>query len=59
MAHWVTTEVAGKLRTNSSDWRESYQDYLRGVIEETTPYQITQGGPVIGEGFDWYYMVHR
>ncbi|KAF8915220.1 beta-galactosidase, domain 2-domain-containing protein [Mucidula mucida] len=55
MAHWVTTEVAGKLRTNSSDWRESYQDYLRGVIEETTPYQITQGGPVIAVQIDNEY----
>ncbi len=24
-------------------------DYILGIIEETGPYQITEGGPVIGE----------
>lgn len=48
MAHWVTSEIAGKLRTNDTDWRDSYQQYIRGVIDESVPYQITRGGPIIG-----------
>ncbi len=48
IAHWATTEVAGRLRSNDSDWREAWQDYILGFIEETVPYQITEGGPVIG-----------
>ncbi|KAF7375372.1 hypothetical protein MSAN_00424700 [Mycena sanguinolenta] len=48
IAHWITAEVAGRLRTNDSDWTDAWQDYIRGIIEETAPYQINVGGPVIG-----------
>ena len=48
IAHWVTSEVAGHLRTNATDFRASWQDYIQGVIEQTARYQITEGGPVIG-----------
>ncbi|KAF9016306.1 glycoside hydrolase family 35 protein [Hymenopellis radicata] len=51
IAHWATTEVAGRLRSNDSDWREAWQDYVLGFIEETSPYQITEGGPVIDNEF--------
>jgi hypothetical protein len=51
IAHWVTSEVAGHLRTNDSDWTEAWGDYIRGIIRETAPYQIDRGGPVIGESF--------
>ncbi|TRM65792.1 glycoside hydrolase family 35 protein [Schizophyllum amplum] len=47
IAHWATSEVAGTLRTNATDWRAAYQDYMRGIIAETADYQITEGGPVI------------
>ena len=47
IAHWATSEVAGRLRTNATDWRAAYQDYMQGIIAETAPYQITEGGPVI------------
>ncbi|KAJ7174213.1 glycoside hydrolase, partial [Mycena crocata] len=48
IAHWVTTEVAGQLRTNDSDWSAAWQDYIQAIIKETVPYQINEGGPVIG-----------
>ncbi|KAJ7174209.1 glycoside hydrolase superfamily [Mycena crocata] len=47
IAHWVTTEVAGQLRTNDSDWSAAWQDYIQAIIKETVPYQINEGGPVI------------
>ncbi|KAG1812912.1 glycoside hydrolase family 35 protein [Suillus subaureus] len=47
IAHWVTSEVAGELRTNATDWHAAWQDYVQGVIAETVPYQVIQGGPVI------------
>ena len=48
IAHWITTEVAGPLRTNATDFRAAWQQYIQGIIKETAPYQITNGGPVIG-----------
>jgi beta-galactosidase GanA len=48
IAHWATTEVAGRLRTNDTDFFESWQDYISGIIDETAPFQITEDGPVIG-----------
>ena len=48
IAHWVTSQVAGTLRTNASDFEASWQDYISGIINATKPNQITEGGPVIG-----------
>lgn len=48
IAHWATAEVAGNLRTNDSDWKAAWQDYIQAIIEVTVPNQITAGGPVIG-----------
>ncbi|KAG2073391.1 glycoside hydrolase family 35 protein [Suillus decipiens] len=47
IAHWITSDVPGKLRTNSTDWHAAWQDYVHGIISETAPHQVTQGGPVI------------
>ncbi|KAI6030502.1 glycoside hydrolase family 35 protein [Pisolithus orientalis] len=47
IAHWVTSQVAGELRTNATDWNAAWQDYIHGIITETIPYQIDHGGPVI------------
>ncbi|KAK0186885.1 glycoside hydrolase family 35 protein [Armillaria mellea] len=47
IAHWATSEVAGTLRTSAPDWKEAWMDYILGIIKETAPYQITEGGPVI------------
>ena len=49
LPHWMTTEVAGVLRTNATDYFEAWQLYVGAIIEATEPYQITKGGPVIGE----------
>ncbi|KAJ7483608.1 glycoside hydrolase family 35 protein [Mycena latifolia] len=48
IAHWATSEVAGTLRTNATDWQAAWQDYVQGIIRETAPNQINNGGPVIG-----------
>ncbi|KAL5482805.1 hypothetical protein ACEPAI_9400 [Sanghuangporus weigelae] len=48
IAHWVTSQVAGTLRTNAADFHDSWQDYIAGIINVTIPNQITEGGPIIG-----------
>ncbi|KAK7030467.1 hypothetical protein VNI00_014053 [Paramarasmius palmivorus] len=55
IAHWATSEVAGDLRTNDSDWRAAWQDYIVGIIHETREYQITNGGPVVAIQLDNEY----
>ncbi|KAJ7160386.1 glycoside hydrolase family 35 protein [Mycena filopes] len=55
IAHWVTAEVGGRLRTNDSDWTAAWQDYIQGIIKETAPYQINVGGPVIAIQLDNEY----
>lgn len=45
----MTTELSGALRTNATDYYEAWQAYVGAIIEATEPYQITKGGPVIGE----------
>lgn len=55
ISHWATTEVAGKLRTNATDWRDAWLPYIQGVIDETVPYQISSGGPVIAVQIDNEY----
>ncbi|KAH9480337.1 putative beta-galactosidase C [Psilocybe cubensis] len=47
IAHWATSEIAGQLRTNATDWQAAWQDYIKGIIEVTAPNQINNGGPVI------------
>lgn len=49
IAHWATSEVAGTLRTNDTDWKAAWQAYVQGIIDVTAPNQISNGGPVIGE----------
>ncbi|KAG2354709.1 glycoside hydrolase family 35 protein [Suillus spraguei] len=55
ISHWITSEVAGELRTNATDWRAAWQDYVQGIITQTVPYQVTQGGPVIAIQIDNEY----
>jgi beta-galactosidase GanA len=43
---WVTT-LEGTLRTNTTDYREAWEPYIRQVCRITRPYQISKGGPVI------------
>ncbi|KAG6899745.1 hypothetical protein C0993_007232 [Termitomyces sp. T159_Od127] len=55
IAHWATSQVAGELRTNASDWRAAWQAYIQGIIDVTAPNQITHGGPVIAIQIDNEY----
>ncbi|PPQ64157.1 hypothetical protein CVT24_008792 [Panaeolus cyanescens] len=52
MPHWATSEVAGQLRTNASDWKAAWQAYIQEVIKVTVPNQINRGGPVIAVQID-------
>ncbi|KAF9018457.1 glycoside hydrolase family 35 protein [Hymenopellis radicata] len=54
IAHWATSEVAGTLRTEAADWRDAWKGYILAVIEESVPYQINQGGPIIGSSHNEY-----
>ncbi|KAF9451821.1 glycoside hydrolase family 35 protein [Macrolepiota fuliginosa MF-IS2] len=55
IAHWATSEVAGTLRTNDTDWKAAWQAYVAGIINVTAPNQISNGGPVIAIQIDNEY----
>ncbi|KAF8182624.1 glycoside hydrolase superfamily [Pholiota molesta] len=55
IAHWATSEIAGQLRTNATDWNAAWQAYIQGIIEVTAPNQISSGGPVIAIQVDNEY----
>jgi len=55
IAHWTTSEVAGQLRTNATDWNAAWQAYIQGIIKVTAPNQITAGGPVVAIQIDNEY----
>ncbi|KAL5524693.1 hypothetical protein ACEPAF_9838 [Sanghuangporus sanghuang] len=55
IAHWVTSQVSGNLRTNATDYHAAWQDYISGIINVTVPNQITEGGPVIAVQIDNEY----
>ncbi|KAI0738819.1 glycoside hydrolase superfamily [Daedaleopsis nitida] len=52
IAHWITSEVAGTLRTNASDWTAAYEPYIDGIIQAVVPNQVTKGGPVLAVQID-------
>ncbi|KAJ7192857.1 beta-galactosidase, domain 2-domain-containing protein [Mycena haematopus] len=43
------------LRTNATDWQAAWQDYIQGIIKQTAPNQINNGGPVIAIQVDNEY----
>ncbi|PIL34790.1 hypothetical protein GSI_02577 [Ganoderma sinense ZZ0214-1] len=47
IAHWITSEVAGELRTTATDWTAAYEPYVSGIIDAVVPNQVSQGGPVL------------
>jgi hypothetical protein len=49
IAHWVTSQTEGALRTNATDFHVTWQNYIQAIITQTAPNQITEGGPVIGK----------
>ncbi|KZP00442.1 glycoside hydrolase family 35 protein [Calocera viscosa TUFC12733] len=55
IAHWVTTEVAAHLRTNATEYEYAWIPYIKGIIEQVKPYQISEGGPVIAVQIDNEY----
>ncbi|EIM90945.1 glycoside hydrolase family 35 protein [Stereum hirsutum FP-91666 SS1] len=55
IAHWVTTEVAGTLRTNATDYQAAWTPYIQAVIDKTIANQVTEGGPVIAIQIDNEY----
>lgn len=44
----MTSHVVGTLRTNATDYHDTWQDYMSAIINVTALNQITEGGPVIG-----------
>ena len=48
ITHWVTSQVAGELRTNATDFHDSWQGYINAIAKVTVPNQINKGGPIIG-----------
>ncbi|KAI0687065.1 glycoside hydrolase superfamily [Earliella scabrosa] len=55
VSHWTTTEIAGTLRTNASDWTEAWKPYIDGIIKESEPYLVTHGGPIVAFQIDNEY----
>ncbi|CAK5265004.1 unnamed protein product [Mycena citricolor] len=55
IAHWITTEVAGPLRTNASDWEDAWRPYVAGISAEVRAWQVDRGGPVIAVQIDNEY----
>ncbi|KIK65261.1 glycoside hydrolase family 35 protein [Collybiopsis luxurians FD-317 M1] len=47
IAHWITSEVAGTLRTNVSDYQEAWTPYIKGMASQIRGNEITDGGPVL------------
>ncbi|KAG6827509.1 hypothetical protein H0H92_011481 [Tricholoma furcatifolium] len=58
IAHWATSQVAGALRTNATDWQAAWQPYIEGIINVTAPNQITAGGPVIDNEYSQNPISH-
>ncbi|KAF8881918.1 glycoside hydrolase family 35 protein [Infundibulicybe gibba] len=58
IAHWATSEVAGTLRTNATDWKAAWQPFIQGVIDQTAPNQISNGGPVIDNEYEQNPISH-
>ncbi|KIM73346.1 glycoside hydrolase family 35 protein [Piloderma croceum F 1598] len=59
LSHWITSEVGGTLRTNATDFRAAWHDYIQGIIKVTASNQITSGGPVIAIQIDNEYFQSR
>ncbi|KAK0457453.1 glycoside hydrolase family 35 protein [Desarmillaria tabescens] len=53
IAHWATSgsslECCELMRPN---WKDAWTGYIKGIIEESAPYQITQGGPIIDNEYE-------
>ncbi|KAH9919183.1 glycoside hydrolase superfamily [Epithele typhae] len=52
IAHWITSEVAGTLRTNATDWTAAYQPYTAGIAKSVVGNQVSDGGPILAVQID-------
>ncbi|KAI0693625.1 glycoside hydrolase superfamily [Cerioporus squamosus] len=52
IAHWITSQVAGTVRTNATDWTAAYQPYIDGIARESAEYQVAKGGPLLGTSYN-------
>ncbi|KAF8321219.1 glycoside hydrolase family 35 protein [Clavulina sp. PMI_390] len=53
--HWVTSTVAGHLRTNDTAYREAWTPYIREIARVSRGYQVSEGGPIIAVQVDNEY----
>ncbi|GJJ09054.1 hypothetical protein Clacol_003276 [Clathrus columnatus] len=58
IAHWVTSEVAGDLRTNATDFEISWTPYIQAIIDAVVPNQVTNGGPIIDNEYSQSPISH-
>ncbi|KAI0738816.1 glycoside hydrolase superfamily [Daedaleopsis nitida] len=52
ISHWITSQIAGTVRTNATDWTAAYQPYIDGIINESVDHQVTKGGPLLAIQID-------
>ncbi|KAM5536288.1 hypothetical protein V8D89_010065 [Ganoderma adspersum] len=52
LSHWITSQIAGTVRTNDTDWTAAYRLYISGVINQTVHNQVTEGGPLLAIQID-------
>jgi len=53
--HWVTSGIAGHLRTNDSSYRKAWTPYIREIARLSRQHQVTNGGPIIAVQVDNEY----
>lgn len=46
-ALWATSQVAGGLRSNATDYTEAWTPYIQAIAALVAENQITKGGPII------------
>ena len=47
LALWSLVLTNSTLRTNASDIEHAWMPYIRSIIDQTNPNQVSEGGPVI------------
>ncbi|KAM5541244.1 hypothetical protein V8D89_005173 [Ganoderma adspersum] len=52
LSHWITSQIAGTVRTNDTDWTAAYRPYISGIINQTVHNQVTEGGPLLAIQID-------
>ncbi|KAI1789917.1 glycoside hydrolase superfamily, partial [Ganoderma leucocontextum] len=52
ISHWITSQIAGTVRTNDTDWTAAYRPYVSGVINQSVRNQVTEGGPLLAIQID-------